>query len=303
MEVRLNKFISDSGMCSRRQADRLIELRKVTINGKVAVMGDKVRKGDRVCVSGNHLDYQHDTVYIALNKPIGIVSTTDPSDANNIIDYVNFPMRVFNVGRLDKDSEGLILLTNDGDIVNKILRAENNHDKEYEVGVNKPITDKFLAKMSDGVSILGVMTRKCEVVQTGTHSFKITLRQGLNRQIRRMCEALDYEVIALRRIRIMNISLGKLPVGHWRLLEDREIDELNQSLSSSKGEGVALKKKSSARKFPRKKPAFLTQSDESKSEQKKISKNGVRRSSTVKGKPSVKSKPASKSKYVPKKRG
>ncbi len=223
-------------MCSRRQADKYIESRKVTINKRVATLGDKVRPGDEVRVNGNLLDNAPDRVYIALNKPAGIVCTTDRNEKGNIIDFVNFPMRVFNVGRLDKDSYGLILLTNDGDIVNKILRVENKHEKEYIVEVDKPITEDFIQKMSDGVSILGRMTRKCVVKQISPIVFNITLTQGLNRQIRRMCEQLGYEVVALQRVRIMNISLGKLPVGEWRFLtpgEQRELDELLSTAKSS----------------------------------------------------------------------
>lgn len=257
MEIRLNKYISESGICTRREADRMIEAGKVTINRRVAQVGDRVRKGDEVRVSGNLLDYAHDTVYIALNKPVGVVSTTDASEPNNIVKFVNFPMRIFNIGRLDKQSEGLILLTNDGDIVNKILRAENNHDKEYEVVVNRPVTESFISKMEQGVPILGTITKKCKVEQTGTHSFTITLTQGLNRQIRRMCECLDYEVLRLKRTRIMNIKLDRqLPVGQWRMLEDNEVEVLLESIKDSTGESKVAAGNSQKKRGNRRKPIF-----------------------------------------------
>ncbi|MFR9541944.1 MAG: 23S rRNA pseudouridine(2604) synthase RluF [Rikenellaceae bacterium] len=241
MEVRLNKFISDSGYCSRREADRFIESGVVRINGKPAEIGAKVRRGDEVKVNGNLIECDNDTVILALNKPVGIVSTTDPGERDNIIDFVNYPTRIFNIGRLDKPSEGLILLTNDGDIVNKILRASNNHEKEYEVMVDKPITEEFLSKMSRGVPILGTTTKKCKITQEGVNHFRIILTQGLNRQIRRMCEALGYEVTKLKRVRIMNISLGKLPIGQWRELEPKELELLSKSLESSDNNSTSLK--------------------------------------------------------------
>lgn len=240
-EIRLNKFISDSGFCSRREADRYIECGSVRVNGRIAEMGLKVTAKDEVKVNGSIIEATQgmQRVYIALNKPVGIVSTTDPSERDNIVDFVNYPARIFNIGRLDKPSEGLILLTNDGDIVNKILRASNNHDKEYEVVVNRPITAEFLKKMASGVPILGTVTKKCKITQEGANSFRIILTQGLNRQIRRMCECLGYEVVKLKRTRIMNISLGKLPIGHWRLLNDNEIAILNKSLEESDGSEAA----------------------------------------------------------------
>ncbi|MFI3305445.1 MAG: 23S rRNA pseudouridine(2604) synthase RluF [Rikenellaceae bacterium] len=249
MEVRLNKFISDSGYCSRREADRFIERGVVRINGKVAQMGTKVGRGDEVKVNGNLIECDNDTVILALNKPVGIVSTTDSGERDNIVDFVNYPTRIFNIGRLDKPSEGLILLTNDGDIVNKILRAANNHEKEYEVAVDKPITEEFLQRMANGVPILGVTTKKCKITQEGINHFRIILTQGLNRQIRRMCEALGYEVTRLRRMRIMNISLGKLPVGQWRELEAQEMAELAKSLESS--DNNAKTKTSTAKPSPK----------------------------------------------------
>ncbi len=235
MEIRLNKYISESGFCSRREADRFIEGKRVTINGKTAEMGTKVKPGDKVKVNGILLENDIERVYIALHKPVGIVSTTDPSEPNNISEYVNYPTRIFNIGRLDKPSEGLILLTNDGNIVNKILRAANNHEKEYEVIVDKPITEEFIKAMGQGVPILGQVTRKCKISQEDRFKFKIILTQGLNRQIRRMCEYLGYEVVRLKRLRIMNIKLGKLPVGHWRMLSDDEIAVLNRNLEDSVG--------------------------------------------------------------------
>lgn len=281
MEIRLNKFISESGMCTRREADRLIAVGKVTINRRQAQVGDKVRPGDEVRVSGNLLDYAHDTVYIALNKPVGVVSTTDMAEPNNIVKFVNFPMRIFNIGRLDKQSEGLILLTNDGDIVNKILRAENNHDKEYEVVVNRPVTEGFIAKMEQGVPILGTMTKKCKVQQTGTHSFTITLTQGLNRQIRRMCEHLEYEVLRLKRTRIMNIKLDRqLPVGQWRMLEDDEVKVLLESIKDSTGESKVAPGNSQKKKSNRRKPIFHNPGGNSAGHSEENPNKGGRSSST-----------------------
>lgn len=235
MDVRLNKYISDTGFCSRREADRLIEDGKVTVNNKVAEMGVRVTENDIVKVNGRVVKNRNKTVYIALNKPIGIVSTTDPAERKNIVDFINYPIRIFNIGRLDKLSEGLILLTNDGNIVNKILRAANNHDKEYEVVVNRPITDEFLRRMASGIPILGTVTKKCQIEQIDRFKFRIILTQGLNRQIRRMCEFLGYEVVKLKRLRIMNIKLGNLPTGHWRELTNKEISVLTQSLEGSEG--------------------------------------------------------------------
>lgn len=232
--VRINKFLSEAGYCSRRAADKLIEQGRITINGMVPEMGTKVQPGDEVAVDGKSItqkDKQH--VYIAFNKPIGIVCTTDRRvERDNIVDYINYPTRIFPIGRLDKPSEGLILLTDDGDIVNKILRARNNHEKEYIVSVHKPVTSDFIQKMSEGVPILDTMTRKCEVEQIGRYDFRIILTQGLNRQIRRMCEYFDYEVIRLKRVRIMNIELD-VPEGEYRDLTEGELTELNRLISDS----------------------------------------------------------------------
>ncbi len=232
--VRINKYLSEVGFCSRREADKLIEAGKVTINGKVPEMGTKVLKGDEVRVKGKLIsEPKEKPVYIAFNKPVGIVCTTDTRvEKNNIIDYINYPKRISPVGRLDKPSEGLILLTNDGDIVNKILRARNNHEKEYIVKVDKPITEQFISKMSNGVPVLDTITRKCKVEQTGKCEFRIILTQGLNRQIRRMSEYLGYEVKRLKRIRIMNINLD-MAVGKWRYLSKKEFKDLNKLISDS----------------------------------------------------------------------
>ncbi len=224
--MRINKFISDSGVASRRGADKLIEEGRVKINGKVAKIGGQVNPGDEVLVNGQLIRIARDNVYIALNKPIGITSTTEKQVKGNIIDLVNHPLRLSHIGRLDKESEGLILLTNDGDIINEILRPENKHEKEYIVSVDKPITPDFVKKMSEGVRILDTKTLPCEVEQLSKFDFKIILTQGLNRQIRRMCAELGYEVVRLQRTRIMNIELGKLPMGQWRDLSKKEKRQL-----------------------------------------------------------------------------
>lgn len=240
---RLNKFIGETGYCSRREADKLIEEGRVTINGAVAEMGTKVSVEDEIRIDGRLIVEKRDKpVYLAFNKPVGIECTTNLEVKNNIVDYINYPKRIFPIGRLDKASEGLIFMTNDGDIVNKILRARNNHEKEYTVTVNRPITDRFIERMSNGVPILDTVTRKCKVEQVSKYIFKIILTQGLNRQIRRMCEYLGYEVTALKRIRIINISLD-VPVGRYRDLTDSEIKELNQLIEpSSKTEEASLPK-------------------------------------------------------------
>lgn len=232
--TRINKYLSEVGYCSRRAADKLIEQGRVTINGKVPEMGTKITEGDEVRVNGQLISEPNEKpVYIAFNKPIGIVCTTDTGvEKDNIIDYINYPKRIFPIGRLDKPSEGLIFLTNDGDIVNKILRARNHHEKEYIVTVDKPITQQFLQQMRKGVPILDTVTRKCEVEQLDTYDFKIILTQGLNRQIRRMCEYLFYNVTKLKRIRIMNVTLD-MPVGKWRDLTDEELEEINRAVSDS----------------------------------------------------------------------
>ncbi len=233
-ETRINKFLSEAGYCSRRAADRLIDENRVTINGEAPLMGTKIVEGDVVKVDGKLIIKKEEKpVYIALNKPVGIVCTTDTHvEKDNIIDFMNYPKRIFPIGRLDKASQGLILLTNDGDIVNKILRAKNNHQKEYIVQVNKEITEDFLQKMRDGIPIFDIITNKCEVEQVGKYRFKIILTQGLNRQIRRMCEYLDFRVILLRRIRIMNIHLD-VNIGEFRDLTQSELDELNELIKES----------------------------------------------------------------------
>lgn len=245
--MRLNKFISESGLCSRREADRYIEQGHVFINGRRAGIGDQVKRGDRVRVNGIELEPREaeETIFIALNKPPGITSTTEESVRDNIVKYVNHSKRIFPVGRLDKDSQGLIFLTNDGDMVNKILRAGNNHEKEYVVTVNKPLTDAVIQGMSSGVPMLGVMTKKCKVVQEGVNIFRITLIQGLNRQIRRMCEHFGYEVTKLERVRIMNIGLKGLPLGDWRDLTEQEKNIIYALVADSSSESV---KKSSTPK-------------------------------------------------------
>ena len=233
-QTRINKYLSEVGYCSRRAADKLIEEGRVTINGVVPEMGTKISSDDEVHVDGELISKAKDKpVYLAFHKPIGIVCTTDTGvEKDNIIDYINYPSRIFPIGRLDKASEGLIFLTNDGDIVNKILRARNNHEKEYIVTVNKAITKKFIEQMSNGVPILDTITRKCKVEQIGVVNFKIILTQGLNRQIRRMCEHLDYRVRKLKRVRIMNVSLD-MPVGKWRDLTSDELKQINRLVVDS----------------------------------------------------------------------
>ncbi len=233
-KTRINKYLSEVGYCSRRAADKLLEEGRITINGVKPELGTKISDEDEICVDGVSIrKTEEEHVYIAFNKPVGIVCTTDTKrEKDNIIDYIKHPKRVFPIGRLDKPSEGLILLTSDGDIVNKILRSKNNHGKEYIVRVDKPITPAFLNKMRNGVPILDTVTKKCEVEQIDTMSFRIVLTQGLNRQIRRMCEYLGYDVKKLKRIRVLNIKLD-LPIGKWRDLTKEELAELNQLLEGS----------------------------------------------------------------------
>ena len=233
-QTRINKYLSEVGFCSRRAADKLIEQGRVTINGTVPEMGTKISEGDEVKVDGKTIsDPKEKPVYLAFNKPIGIVCTTDTRvEKDNIIDFINYPSRIFPIGRLDKPSEGLIFLTNDGDIVNKILRARNHHEKEYLVTVDKAITTDFVRQMRRGVPILDTVTRPCEVEQIGKYEFKIVLTQGLNRQIRRMCEYLDYRVSRLKRIRIMNVKLD-IPVGKWRDLTSAELKEIDRLVATS----------------------------------------------------------------------
>jgi len=233
--IRINKYLSEIGYCSRRAADKLIAQNRVRVNGKVPEMGTKITLEDVIEIDGQLIAQQKakKNVYLAFNKPIGIVCTTDTKrEKNNIIDYINYPERIFPIGRLDKPSEGLIFLTNDGDVVNKILRARNNHEKEYIVKVNKAIDQKFLGQMRNGIPILDTITRKCEVEKINAYSFKIILTQGLNRQIRRMCEYLGYRVTKLKRVRIMNVSLD-VPVGKWRDLTEAELKEINRLVADS----------------------------------------------------------------------
>lgn len=239
--TRINKFLSETGYCSRREADRLIEQGRVTINGKIPEMGTKVAPGDEVRVNGELVQQNNEKpIYLAFYKPVGIECTTNLSVRDNIVDYINYPERIFPIGRLDKASEGLIFMTNDGDIVNKILRARNNHEKEYIVTVNHPITDRFIDRMSNGIPILETITKKCKVEQISKYVFRIILTQGLNRQIRRMCEYLNYEVTALKRTRIINISLD-VQEGKYRNLTDAEVAELNKLIEpSSKTEEASL---------------------------------------------------------------
>ncbi|MBP6550929.1 MAG: 23S rRNA pseudouridine(2604) synthase RluF [Flavobacterium sp.] len=255
---RLNKFIGETGFCSRREADKYIEEGRVTINGVVPELGTKVGPDDEVRIDGKLIrEKREKPVYLAFNKPVGIECTTNLEVRNNIVDYINYPTRIFPIGRLDKASEGLIFMTNDGDIVNKILRARNNHEKEYTVTVNKLITDRFIERMSNGVPILDTVTRKCKVEKISSTTFKIILTQGLNRQIRRMCEYLGYEVTALKRIRIINISLD-VPVGRYRDLTDAEIKELNALIEpSSKTEEASLPKTEA----PKRRTEFIKRDD------------------------------------------
>ena len=241
--TRLNKYISESGICSRRDADRYIEQGNVFINGKRAGIGDQVVAGDVVKVNGQLIEprNEEDLVFIALNKPVGVVSTTEEGERDNIVDYVNHSTRIFPIGRLDKDSQGLIFLTNHGDLVNKILRAGNDHEKEYVVTVNKPVTDEFIRGMGAGVPILGTMTKKCKVKKEGPFSFRIVLVQGLNRQIRRMCEHFGFEVMKLERTRIMNVSVAGLPPGEWRDLTADELIELFKLIENSSSEAKPAK--------------------------------------------------------------
>ncbi len=240
-QIRINKFLSESGYCSRREADKLIQQGLVTVNGKQPEVGTKITSKDKVCVNGKPIaKNKNKLVYLAFHKPSGIECTTNQNVKNNVVDYINYNQRIFPIGRLDKASEGLLLMTNDGDIVNKILRARNNHEKEYIVTVNKSITDRFIQRMRNGIPILNTVTRKCKVEQISKTVFRIILTQGLNRQIRRMCEYLNYEVIALKRTRIINISLD-VPAGKYRELTPKELNELNRLISpSSKTEEASL---------------------------------------------------------------
>lgn len=249
-KIRLNKLISESGICSRREADKYIEKGQVLVNGKRVEIGSSVNKNDKILVNGLLVEpkVEEDFVILALNKPVGIVSTTENGVRDNIVDYVGYHERIFPVGRLDKDSQGLIFLTNNGDIVNKILRAGNSHEKEYIVTVNKPITDDFVRRMSSGVPILGVVTKKCKVKKVSPYIFNIILVQGLNRQIRRMCGYLGYEVQKLERVRIMNISLKGIALGEWRFLEPNEISEIKAAIAHSTNDVLPKETKQSKSK-------------------------------------------------------
>ena len=239
--TRLNKYLSECGYCSRREADRLIEQKRIRVNGNLPELGTKVTDEDVITVDGKPINSKPELVYIAFNKPIGITCTTDTNIKDNIIDYLNYPGRIFPIGRLDKPSEGLIFLTNDGDIVNKILRAGNSHEKEYVVTVDRPITDYFIQTISNGIPILDTITQKCFVKMESKFVFRIILTQGLNRQIRRMCEVLNYEVTKLKRVRIMNVSLDKIKIGEWRYLTPAEMQTINEMVaSSSKTEEASL---------------------------------------------------------------
>lgn len=298
--TRLNKYISESGICSRREADRYIEQGNVYINGKRATIGDRVTAGDTVRVNGQLIEPQDDAhfVFIALNKPVGIVSTTESSEKANIVDFVKHSTRIFPIGRLDKDSQGLIFLTNNGDLVNKVLRAGNNHEKEYLVTVDKPITDDFIAGMGQGVPILGVVTKKCKVSRESAQVFRITLVQGLNRQIRRMCEYFGYEVTKLERVRIMNVDLKGLPVGEWRDLTEKELSVLLKAVenSSSEAPANAPKAKKPQGKSRAKKPGKSSPAGGSQKSRKPSASAGARKSrkSPASAKPKKARKPSIK---------
>jgi 23S rRNA pseudouridine2604 synthase len=269
-KIRLNKFISDSGVCSRREADKYIEQGHVFVNGKRAVIGALVSSTDKILLNGNPVEAKEGTdfVFLAFNKPVGIISTTEIGVKDSIIDYIGYHERIFPIGRLDKDSQGLIFMTNNGDIVNKILRAGNKHEKEYLVTVNKTITDEFIVKMGAGVPILGEMTKKCKVYKESVYTFRIVLIQGLNRQIRRMCECLDYEVTKLERIRIMNINLKGLPIGEWRQLESEEMDQIMISVENSSSE-----KKNKTQESRVKSQESRTKSQEQRTAPKKVDRS------------------------------
>ena len=254
--INLNKFISSTGICSRRDAEKLITEGRVSINEKPTQLGNRVFEGDVVKIDGKPLKAKPKTLYIALNKPVGIVSTTDSKEKKNIVKYINHTERLFPIGRLDKPSEGLIFLTNDGDIVNKILRAGNNHEKEYIVTVDKVITDGFIKKMSNGIPILGTVTQRCKVDKISNYVFKIILTQGLNRQIRRMCEYLGYDVTKLKRTRIMNVSLEGLKYGDWRELTKKEIETINQLIATSSKTEEASKDQNKKKSFGRRRGNF-----------------------------------------------
>ena len=228
-EIRLNKFLSDAGFCSRRQADRLIEEGHVKVNNETALMGQKVTLLDKVTVDGKEVSREEEQIVIAFNKPVGVECTTDKNNPDNIVDYINYKKRIYPIGRLDKNSTGLLLMTNNGDIINKMMRAGNYHEKEYVVTVDKPITEEFIKQMSKGVKILDQVTRPCVVKKVNKHTFNIILTQGLNRQIRRMCETLGFKVQKLKRVRIMGVHLDNLPIGNYRNLTNSELDSLKKN--------------------------------------------------------------------------
>ena len=232
--IRINKFLSEAGVCSRRGADRLVEEGRVTIDGKVAVLGDQILPGQKVLVDGREVQREDEKILLAFHKPKGIVCTAEKREKNNIIDYLHYPKRIYPVGRLDKDSTGLILLTNDGELTDRILRGKNNHEKEYLVTVQKPLRPEIVRAMEQGVPILDTMTRPCQIIQIDSHTFRIILTQGLNRQIRRMCEYFGYKVITLKRVRVMNIHLGELKEGTWREITGNELEELKNALKGQK---------------------------------------------------------------------
>ena len=239
--MRLNKYRSDAGVCSRREADRLVQDGKVTVDGKTAVLGMQIEEGQEIWVNGKEVRREEKKVLLLFHKPRGIECTANPKVKNNVISYIDYPIRIYYIGRLDKDSEGLLLLTNQGELVNKMMRAGNCHEKEYLVTVDKPVTDDFIRKMSCGVPILGTVTRKCYVEKTGEKSFRIILTQGLNRQIRRMCEYLGYRVKRLKRVRVMNLELGSLPAGQYREATKKELEEL-KSLIRDSSETTVIRK-------------------------------------------------------------
>lgn len=282
-EVRINKFLADAGILSRREADKAVEAGRVCIDGETAVMGSKVMQGSVVTLDGKQVSKEEELVLIAFNKPVGIVCTTDRRDPDNIIDFINYGKRIYPIGRLDKDSEGLLLLTNDGDIVNKILRAGNFHEKEYVVTVNKPITDEFVKAMSSGVEILGTVTRPCRVEVIDKMVFRIILTQGLNRQIRRMCETLGYRVRHLVRVRIMNVNLGRLKTGTYRNLTDEELTELGGMIKDSSNVPTAHSPEKAHRRsaFPKK----IYNPDDGREGRRPHAKNGEENSRKNFGRP------------------
>lgn len=247
--TRINKYLSASGICSRREADRQIAAGNVRIGSKTAELADRVFPGDQVYFKGSPVKAEEECILLAVNKPKGIVCTAEKREKNNIVDYLNYPKRIYPIGRLDKQSEGLLLMTNEGEFVNKIMRSGNRHEKEYLVTVNKTVTDSFLRALADGVPILGTMTRKCKTERTGKRSFKIILTQGMNRQIRRMCEYFDYRVVSLKRVRIMNIHLGDLPSGQYRPVTPQELARLEQMLEGSSNDTVRFENSSMDRQL------------------------------------------------------